>query len=126
MYEGYNPGDEFSGDDDDEFDSVLDSTVPSARIPISFMGAPLELTPANAAVRLFLGEAVSEYSRVIIYLDDGSTAPLKPEDDFLKTMVRSGFPVELPAKPDETDREFMDGYMRVWTEDASTELDLDS
>ena len=82
MPEGYNPDDEFI--DDGEFDHVVEHTEPSARIPLQFNGVSLELTPANAAVRLFFGEDLDGYSRVIVYLDDGSSAPLKPPSDFCK------------------------------------------
>ncbi len=123
MYEGLTPHDEFA--DDDEFDRIEHRVAPASRVPFSYNGVSLELTPANAAVRLFLGKDKEDYSRIIFYPDDGTTAPLKPEDELIQAMVRGGFPVELPDKLDETDQEFMDAYMRIWTEDANAELGLD-
>lgn len=121
MHEGYNPGDGFI--DDGEFDSVFEHTVPSAGVPFYHNGLRFELTPANAALRLFFSEGIQDYSHIIVYLDDGSSAHFKPDNEVMHELARIGAPVELPDKPDETDQEFMDEYMRVWTADARAELD---
>lgn len=122
MYEGNSFDDSDFGDERD-FDRFEERVAPASRVPFSYNGINMELTPANAAVRLFLGEGKQDYSRVIFYPDDGTTAPLKPEDELIKAMVRGGFPVELPDKLDESDQEFMDAYMRIWTEEVNDELD---
>lgn len=121
MFESLEPDDDLGKDEG--FSKAAEHIVSSARIPISYAGVTLLLTPANTAVRLFEDER-SDYSRALLYLDDGSIAPLKFDDeDFLPSLVHSGFPVELPQSLDETDKEFMQGYMQIWTEKAAAELD---
>lgn len=122
MYEGYTPSDDFA--ETGEFDEVIEQVIPSVSIPVGRTGTDLKLTPANAAVRLFLDEAKEDYNRVLIYLDDGSEAMIKPPRDFMLSMVRGGFPVELPHAVDESDQEFLDEYMHVWSQDTYDELGL--
>jgi hypothetical protein len=121
MYENFNHNNDF--DSGEEFGDIVESIVPSVRVPVRHAGVDLELTPANTAVRLF-DEVKSDYNRIIVYMEDGSTAPLKPNDEgFLRFLVHSGFPVELPQRLDETDREFIDEFMKIWTENATAELE---
>jgi hypothetical protein len=123
MAEGLTPYDDFPGDD--EFDRVEEHVAPMDRIPLRHNGVDFTLTPANAAVRMFFDEGQREYSRVVVYPGDGSTASVKMEDALLHAMVRGGFPVELPDRPDETDEEFIRNYVRIWSEETSAELGLD-
>lgn len=120
MYEGLNPDDSFNSDED--FDQVFEHTLPLSRIPLSYDGVELVLTPANTSVRLF-GEGMEDYSRVVVRLDDGVRAPIKPDDGFMDFLINCGFPTEHPEQLDETDKEFMDEYMQLWTEDANSELE---
>jgi hypothetical protein len=111
-------------DDDSEFDRVEERVAPMDRVPLCHNGVDLVLTPANAAVRMFF-EKGREYSRAMIYPGDGTTASVKLDDEFLYAMVRGGFPVELPDRPNEADEEFMDSYTRLWVEDVTTDLRAD-
>ncbi len=128
MPEEYNPGDEFA--DDGEFDRVVERTVHSSYIPIFLNDLEFRLTPVNTVVRLFFeGEDgdLGLHSRAIVDMDDGSKASLKTGDDTLRDLVRIGCSMELPTEPDESDREFMDGYAEAGTEMAEsyTETGLD-
>jgi hypothetical protein len=107
----------------DDFDE--ERVIPTDSVPVHFSGHTFTLTPANAAIRLFSNEEMGDYSRVIIYHDDETATPFKPDDDLLKSMVTGGFPVELPEKLDDTDHEFMSEFMKIWTEDAKAELGID-
>ncbi|HVX47904.1 MAG TPA: hypothetical protein VHA05_00915 [Candidatus Saccharimonadales bacterium] len=127
---------------DEGFDDVEERVIPSSSIPFSYNGINLVLTPANAAVRLFLEEGpetflssgsidviddleLDPHSRVIVFFDDGSEAPLKTDDDdLIRSTVKGKFPVQLPRRPDESDREFLAAYMQAWTEDANSALGL--
>ena len=114
---------EFSDDgleSDSAFDRVEERVAPMDCLPVRHNGLDFMVTPANAAVRMFFNEGQREYSRLMIYAGDGTAASVKFEDEFLCGLVRGGFPVELPDKPDETDYEFMDGFIAANTADLDT------
>ncbi len=121
MFEGFTPSDDFG--ETGEFDPVYERMAPSTRIPIGTSGGDMVLTPANTTVRMFFGGDREQYNRVIVHLDDGTKAPFQPDADFMRYLVHQGYPVELPDQLDETDIEFMDDFMRYWTEAATSELD---
>lgn len=126
MAEGLTPYDDFP--DDSEFDRVEERVVPSDHVPFFYNGVRLELTPANAAVRLFFENEQGDlgmHSRVIVYLGDGSEAAFKPEDEFMRGMVRKGIPVELPDRPDESDEEFLAQYTRACVEEVTSGLGIE-
>lgn len=125
---------------DEVFDEVEERVAPSACIPFSYNGANLMITPDNAIVRLFLEGGPDAFlaskdldiidkleidipSRIIFKFDDGTEAPLK-KDDMIRSMVKGGFLIMLPKRPDESDEEFAKLYMELWSEDASQELGL--
>ena len=109
--------------DDFEENEVFVPLRREAGLPIIFNGHLFRLGPDNSAIRSF-DEARADYTRVIVYLEDGTSAPFKPEDRVMQDLAHLGVPIELPEKLDETDREFMEGYMQVWTEDAGKQLGL--
>ncbi len=128
MFEGLTPSDDFA--ETGEFETVH-QVAPCKRVPVSTASGVLELTPANAVVRAFVDPELGifdpsheDYNRVIVKLEDGSTVPFRPETDLLRSMIKGGFPVELPKQPDASDQEFIDSYMRFWTEQVNSELGL--
>lgn len=123
MYEGLTPHDDFA--DDSEFDRVEERVVPMQQFAVSHGDVDFLLTPANSTVRMFFDENNMKYNRVMVYLDDGTVGSVKLEEECMQGMVRGGFPVELPERPDETDEEFMDGYVQSGIDETLSKTTLD-
>lgn len=109
MAEGLTPHDDFA--DDGEFDHVEEVMLPIEELTIPYNGFNFTLTPANAAIRWFFGDT-RQYSRVVVYPDEESRDSIKLDDNSMQAMVRGGFPIELPDRIDEADREFMESYVQ--------------
>lgn len=104
---------DFRDEPDEAFDRVEERVAPMDKLPLHFdSGACLMVTPANGAVRMFFDDN-RVFNRVVVHPGDDTTVPFKLSDVYLCAMVRGGFPLELPERPDETDHEFMDGYLQI-------------
>ena len=120
MFEGLTPSNDFG--ETGEFDPTIDQTVPSTKVP--FRCGPLTgaLTPANTSIRLF-PEELGWYSRALVQLEDGSTVSLKLDDNLMEMLANAGYRTERPPKPDDSDKAFFEEYVRVSTDEASTEME---
>jgi hypothetical protein len=120
MFEGLTPSDDFG--ETGEFDPSFEHTVPSTEVP--FRCGPLTgaLTPENTSIRLFSQE-LGWYSRALVQLEDGSTVSLKLDDNLLEMLSGAGYRTERPPQPDDSDVAFFEEYVRVSTDEASTELE---
>ena len=106
MFEGLHSND--TPDEDDHIEAVIDMSTPSDRVPVKFGGVDFALSPENTTIRMFAGDDEwSQFNRAVIDVGDGSAAAVKLDDDMLTFMARSGFPVELPVRPDASDEEFL-------------------
>lgn len=79
------------------------------------------MSPENTKIRLF-GEGLEWYSRAIVELDDGTSVSLKLDDDLLRFLSKSGCETRYPKQLDETDKEFIEGYIRVSPDGLDADL----